>query len=93
MSFIRYGLLLTLAVTVFLAPLSSCGGDGNETGSPTEMQTDSDEQPVRGGVLFRHLESDCKTLNWVLYNTVYELYVLRYLYDAALRPHNSRRLR
>jgi peptide/nickel transport system substrate-binding protein len=66
-----------------LLALAACGGsdtpDNRRVGS-----TVSGETPVRGGTIVRHLESDCKTLNWVLYNTVYELYVLRYLYDNLL---------
>ncbi|MCK4775093.1 MAG: hypothetical protein KAT30_09915, partial [Candidatus Krumholzibacteria bacterium] len=45
---------------------------------------DPADKPTRGGSVLRHLESDCKTLNWVLYTTVYEDYVLRYLYDRLL---------
>lgn len=42
------------------------------------------EKAVPGGTVVRHLESDCKTLNWVLQNTKYEDYVLRLLYDYLL---------
>lgn len=51
----------------------------NEAGSAAAV-----ENPVIGGTLVRHLESDCRTLNWVLYNTNYENYVLRLLYDNLL---------
>ena len=72
------------ALAVVVAVLSaSCGNPEKKeqaaTGSP---QTTS--QPTRGGVVNRHLEKDCKTLNWVLYNTASENYVLRYLYDRLL---------
>jgi peptide/nickel transport system substrate-binding protein len=62
--------------------LASCGGNDKERVSG--QGGDPAEKPVRGGVVVRHLESDCKTLNWVLYTTVYEDYVLRYLYDRLL---------
>lgn len=63
-----------------LIVLAGCGGgSGSETGSRASTGT-----PVRGGTLLRHLSSDCKTLNWVLYTTTDELYVLRYLYDTLL---------
>jgi peptide/nickel transport system substrate-binding protein len=38
-------------------------------------------EPRPGGTLIRRLESECKTLNWVLYTTAYENFVLRYIYD------------
>ena len=75
--------LQTISIAVFLIlslllSLSSCGGDTYvQKAAPTGT-------PTTGGVVYRHLESDCKTLNWVLYNTVYENYVLRYLYDTLL---------
>jgi peptide/nickel transport system substrate-binding protein len=66
-----------------LIPLASCGGGGDEEISKGH-QTKTNETPTQGGVVFRHLESDCKTLNWVLYNTTYENRVLRHLYDYLL---------
>jgi peptide/nickel transport system substrate-binding protein len=40
--------------------------------------------PRDGGTVIRRLDSECKTLNWVLYTTAYELFVLRYIYDPLL---------
>ena len=37
-----------------------------------------------GGSVIRRLESECKTLNWVLYTTAYENFVLRYIYDPLI---------
>ncbi len=75
--------LYTNSIAVFLIlgvllSLSSCGGDTDvQKAAPTGT-------PIVGGVVYRHLESDCKTLNWVLYNTIYENHVLRHLYDYLL---------
>lgn len=40
--------------------------------------------PRDGGTVIRRLDSECKTLNWVLYTTAYELQVLRHIYDPIL---------
>ncbi len=40
--------------------------------------------PRDGGTVIRRLESECKTLNWVLYTTAYENFVLRHIYDPLL---------
>jgi peptide/nickel transport system substrate-binding protein len=57
-----------------------CGG-GGEKATTTEVSSDT---PHRGGTIVRRLESECKTLNWVLFSTAYENYVLRYLYDPLI---------
>jgi peptide/nickel transport system substrate-binding protein len=66
----------------FILFLASCGS--GDTGRGPGDKAELAEEPTRGGTVVRHLESDCKTLNWVLYTTVYEDYVLRYLYDRLL---------
>ncbi len=66
----------------FILFLASCGG--NDADRVAGQVGDPVDKPTRGGSVLRHLESDCKTLNWVLYTTVYEDYVLRYLYDRLL---------
>ena len=83
MSFVGRRFLAGVLFFALSIPLASCGGGGGEELS-TRHQTKADETPTRGGVISRHLESDCKTLNWVLFNTKYENYVLRYLYDYLL---------
>jgi peptide/nickel transport system substrate-binding protein len=63
-----------------------CAGDEGST------QTDTvsiDGEPKRGGTVVRRLESELKTLNWVLYSTQYENYVLRYLYDPLFEINES----
>src|SRR5688572_27312243 len=40
--------------------------------------------PHPGGTVIRRLDSECKTLNWVLYTTAYEKFVLRHVYDPML---------
>lgn len=74
---------VVLAVAAALASAASCG----KREKPDETQGGADSlaaEPARGGVVYRHLESDCRTLNWVLYTTASENYVLRYLYDRLL---------
>jgi peptide/nickel transport system substrate-binding protein len=71
-----------LVLLALVAVLTSCGG--GDTERVAERTGNSAEQPTPGGTVVRHLESDCKTLNWVLYTTVYEDYVLRHLYDRLL---------
>lgn len=70
--------LLFGLVVLFSSP--GCGG-GGEKAATTEVASDT---PHRGGTIVRRLESECKTLNWVLYSTAYENYVLRYLYDPLI---------
>jgi peptide/nickel transport system substrate-binding protein len=70
---------IPLLIAIFLA--LSCGKKSSQENS-TASQTS--HQPRYGGTVIRHLESECKTLNWVLYTTVYENYVLRYLFDNLL---------
>jgi peptide/nickel transport system substrate-binding protein len=57
-----------------------CGGNKQERQPVTSKSTN----PRAGGTVIRHLEADCITLNWVLYTTLYENYVLRLLYDNLL---------
>ncbi len=72
---------IAFALLAALLALSSCG---REKKQPPAGPVGTSPLPARGGVVYRHLESDCKTLNWVLYTTAYENYVLRYLYDHLL---------
>ncbi len=64
------------------ALLTGCGGkkDGDRHASSDSLQIET-AQPRSGGSIIRRLESECKTLNWVLYSTAYENFVLRYIYD------------
>lgn len=70
-----------VAALVALA-VAACGGgkETNETGEPAV----STGKPVSGGTVVRRIESECKTLNWVLYTTVYENHVMRHLYDPLI---------
>jgi peptide/nickel transport system substrate-binding protein len=72
-----------IAVAACALAAGSCGNRDKQN-SATSDTAASAAQPSRGGVVYRHLEADCKTLNWVLYTTVNENYVLRYLYDRLL---------
>jgi len=73
-----------LAILVTLLFTASCGGGETGSDGASGQSKRSSDRPVAGGTVVRHLESDCKTLNWVLYTTVMENYVLRYLYDYLL---------
>jgi peptide/nickel transport system substrate-binding protein len=72
--------LLVLATCLLFV---ACGKNSSDAPSHAGS-TAPKETPVAGGTIIRHLESDCKTLNWVLYTTTYEDYVLRCLYDNLL---------
>ena len=73
---IRYAILAAAFCLLW-----GCGGDQESTQADT---VSVDGEPQRGGIVVRRLESECKTLNWVLYSTQYENYVLRYLYDPLV---------
>lgn len=76
--------LLRAAVLAVLLAATGCGGEeGTETATGRAGDS-SGETPTPGGTVYRHLESDCRSLNWVLFNTKFENYVLRYLYDYLL---------
>jgi peptide/nickel transport system substrate-binding protein len=70
-----------LGVVVAMAMSMSCGGGSNEGEKNTTVTA---EGPKRGGTLVRRIESECRTLNWVLGTTAYELYVTLLLYDPLL---------
>jgi len=64
------------------AILTGCGNNGSN--DATENTQVSSGEPRTGGTLIRRIDSECKTLNWVLATTVYEDYVLRNLYDPLI---------
>ncbi|HEU4365007.1 MAG TPA: peptide-binding protein [Candidatus Krumholzibacteria bacterium] len=71
---------------VLLAGLSGCGGRGeraeeNATGGNAAGDASGAKT---GGTVIRRLESECKTLNYVLATTAYEQFVLRHLYDPIV---------
>lgn len=80
----RWTIYLPLTIALALAP--ACGGNGkNETGtSGSETVTASASEPRYGGTIVRRIASDCKTLNFVLYTTLYEDFVMRLLYDPLV---------
>jgi peptide/nickel transport system substrate-binding protein len=75
--------VILLAILAGLLVVSACGDRDKKQGRGRATSGATD-RPLSGGVAYRHLESECKTLNWVLYTTSYELYILRYLYDYLL---------
>jgi len=74
--------LPALLAVIFI--LASCGGNESGNGGVADRGGEAAQEPVPGGTVVRYLRSDCKTLNFVLYTTVYEDYVLRYLFDRLL---------
>ncbi|MBP2680289.1 MAG: extracellular solute-binding protein, family 5 [Candidatus Krumholzibacteriota bacterium] len=78
----RFRVVGAVACLVLLA-VTSCGGRDKKPAQGSGA-VGKETHPTAGGVVYRHLESDCKTLNWVLYTTSYENNVLRLLYDRIL---------
>jgi peptide/nickel transport system substrate-binding protein len=76
-------LILRRMVPILLVILAACSGK-HENSTDQRSHQNAGDMPYSGGTIIRHLESDCKTLNWVLTTTSYENYVLRYLYDNLL---------
>jgi peptide/nickel transport system substrate-binding protein len=80
----RY-LRLLVVVGALAATLPGCGGGGQRTEhSAADSSGVAANQPRSGGTVIRRLESECKTLNWVLYTTQYENFVLRHIYDPIV---------
>ena len=76
---------LTAAALAALVVAGSTGcGGGSETGGSPSDTTAVAGAPKRGGTVIRRLESECKTLNWVLITTAPEVSVLRHLYDPLI---------
>jgi peptide/nickel transport system substrate-binding protein len=74
-----------MIVVAWVAALSAgCGGKKDRAESGADSLQADVAQPQTGGSVIRRLESECKTLNWVLYTTAYENFVLRYLYDPLV---------
>ncbi len=78
MSFLRR---IILAAIILLA---ACTGNKESGEESSTRKATGDGQTHSGGTVIRHLESELKTLNWVLSTTAYELFVLRLLYDNVL---------
>jgi len=76
---------LIAIATVLLATLTGCGKKASQgTQTAAGDSTLSSSTPRDGGTVIRRLDSECKTLNWVLYTTAYEILVLRHIYDPIL---------
>ncbi|HEX5130994.1 MAG TPA: peptide-binding protein [Candidatus Krumholzibacteria bacterium] len=77
----------TIATTAVAAlMLAGCGGRGERADNQASNSTTTvaEGEPRPGGTVIRRLESECKTLNWVLFTTAYENFVLRHLYDPII---------
>jgi len=74
-----------MVIAALSASLSGCGKKAQQAAqnAPADSVVAS-ATPRDGGTVIRRLDSECKTLNWVLYTTAYELFVLRHLYDPVL---------
>ena len=80
----RVGLIV--GIGTLCAVLTGCGKKADQTGqrAADDSATTVASTPKSGGTVIRRLDSECKTLNWVLYTTAYENFVLRYIYDPLL---------
>src|SRR4249920_3666981 len=76
---IAHHVVVAASIAVFLAGCGKKKPGGDHVASDS-LQAEN-AQAQSGGSVIRRLESECKTLNWVLYTTAYENFVLRYLYD------------
>jgi len=79
----KYRVAVVAVAILMVAGLSGCSG-GGESGGDTGNAVTSDGTAKSGGTVIRRLSSECKTLNWVLYTTLYENHVLRHLYDPLV---------
>lgn len=68
------------------AVVAGCGKKPESSGQSAagDSAVAAASTPKDGGTAVRRLDSECKTLNWVLYTTAYELFVLRHIYDPLL---------
>jgi peptide/nickel transport system substrate-binding protein len=74
-----------MVIAVLCGTLSGCGKKAQQSAQKAPADsTLASATPRDGGTVIRRLDSECKTLNWVLYTTAYELFVLRYLYDPMI---------
>jgi peptide/nickel transport system substrate-binding protein len=76
-------------ITCFILGVVVVAGCGKKTGESSRSAAGDSalaaaSTPRDGGTLIRRLEAECKTLNWVLYTTAYENFVLRHIYDPLL---------
>jgi peptide/nickel transport system substrate-binding protein len=77
------GLITWLTLCAIVA---GCGKKTEQTGqnAASDSVLAAAATPRDGGTVIRRLDSECKTLNWVLYTTAYEKFVLRHVYDPLL---------
>ena len=80
----RHAVARPVIFAACLAMLAGCSQKNGESQSQTDSLQVETAQAKPGGTVIRRLESECKTLNWVLYTTAYENFVLRLLYDPLL---------
>jgi len=80
----RLSQFAALGTAFVLALSAACGGGDQQSGQTTSGKDASDGGPKMGGTLVRRIESECKTLNWVMSTTIYELYVMLHLYDPLI---------
>jgi peptide/nickel transport system substrate-binding protein len=77
----RRGVGLIVFVGILCALGAGCGKKSDQTGGHAGSVNTASGTPHSGGTVIRRLDSECKTLNWVLYTTAYENFVLRHIYD------------
>ncbi|HET6349215.1 MAG TPA: peptide-binding protein [Candidatus Krumholzibacteria bacterium] len=77
--------MIVFALTL-MQILAGCGKKQDQASqqAPADSVAMANRAPRSGGTVIRRLDSECNTLNWVLYTTAYEDFVLRYIYDPML---------
>jgi peptide/nickel transport system substrate-binding protein len=73
-----------IAFVILCVGVAGCGKKSDQSGAHDGDSTAVASAPRNGGTVIRRLDSECKTLNWVLYTTAYEKFVLRHIYDPLL---------
>lgn len=78
----RRGIGLIVCAGILCTILIGCSKKEDRSGRASAGDSSTVSMtPQSGGTVIRRLEAECKTLNWVLYTTAYENFVLRHLYD------------
>lgn len=73
-----------IALLVLCTGVTGCGKKAERGDNAAADSVAVASTPRSGGTVIRRLDSECKTLNWVLYSTAYEKFVLRHLYDPLV---------
>ena len=74
-----------IALLILCTGVTGCGKKADQRGDNAAADSAAvASTPRSGGTVIRRLDSECKTLNWVLYTTAYEKFILRHIYDPLI---------